>query len=328
MRAVAFADRLEGGIAAGDGARMGHRHRRARLGARDLEHDDRHVLRRGLVERRDEARGIAHRLEEQHDDAGARQIERIVKIVGRGGGDLLAGRDHQVEAEPLAAVEDRAEHRARMRDEGDRPRVAVVGPEGIAGDAHLALEVHEAHAVAATDLNAGLACAMLEPVQQRRVAVVRHVAIGQDGRRAGAALDGQRELCLEAVAADAEHGVIDRFGQIGERGQAGDAVDLVVFRVDRENLAVEAAAAQLDDQLVADAGRGRRGADDGDRARRQQRREAMIVDQGGSVSPTANFRDRRRMIHDAASRPLSDLRRVSHASTANRPSLAGSPPER
>ena len=56
-----------------------------------------------FLERAHEALRIARRLHEQSDDASARLIEREIEVLVHRDGELLAGRDDEVEIDALVA---------------------------------------------------------------------------------------------------------------------------------------------------------------------------------------------------------------------------------
>src|SRR5690606_13970282 len=117
--AIAFEHRLMRRMISGNGTGMADRQGRAFCGAANLQRDDGNVPLPSLAEPGNEAGRIAHRLEEETDNAGALLLQREIEII-RGGGCQLLPRGHrQVVTEPSVVVTKGTEHRSRMSDQSD-----------------------------------------------------------------------------------------------------------------------------------------------------------------------------------------------------------------
>ena len=127
--------------------------------------------------------------------------------------------------------------------------------------------------VAAADRHARLACPGAKPVEQPVIAFESAARI--DHRGAGAGLDGGGELRLEAMVGDDQDGEIDRLGKIADGGVTRQVLDPLVVRVDGVERPGETAAPDFMDDGVAGKAASIRGADNRDRARREQGAKAM-----------------------------------------------------
>ena len=80
-------------------AGMGRHGTPGALAAPDLQHHDRLAERGGAVERGDEALRLSDRLDKAADHRGARVLDQIFEVIGRGEHRLVARRDDVAEAE-------------------------------------------------------------------------------------------------------------------------------------------------------------------------------------------------------------------------------------
>ena len=91
------------------------------------------------------------------------------------------------------------------------------------------------------------------------------------------------------LGGDGDDRDVRRFRQVGDRGIGLQALHLGAVRIDRIERALEALRLHIGDRPAADAGRVGRGAEHGDRTRRQQWREAGkargCIGHGGRHSP-------------------------------------------
>ena len=149
--AVRREQRLPPSVGAGERARVGLDHRAAHGRRPDRQGDHRDVPLGRLRQRRRQAGKVAHRLEDQPDDAGLGRAERVGEVVGGGGDQLPARRDDRGEAEGAVRAQQRREDRAAVGHQGDgagRQRVSLE----VAERAHPGRHVDEPHAPAADDL--------------------------------------------------------------------------------------------------------------------------------------------------------------------------------
>ncbi len=149
-----------------------------------------------------------------------------------------------------------------------RPGLEAADPDAID-------DVVVAHAVAAADEQPGLAHAPADALAQRRLAIIGQHQRRVDRHRPHTGIDRIVERGLDAAVVDGEDDVLDRLRQRRQRRVAAHALDLLVARIDGVQRALVAAVQQVQHRLVTDAAAAHRGADDGDRARPQQRIEPM-----------------------------------------------------
>ncbi len=310
--AMAVEQRLIGGVVPRDGAGVAERQRGTRLGPPDLEHDHGNVALGGFGERRHERRGRARGLQEEADHPCRVLLERVVEVVGGGGHELLARGHHQIEPEARIVVREGAEHGAGMRDEGDVARAALA-QIGEARRPDAVRVVVEPHAVAAADRHARRARHGGDALGQGRGRIVLEIAAGKDHGGAGAVADRLGERRLKPGIGEAEHCEIDRLRQVGKACVATPALDLAIVRVDRIDRAREARALDHLQHVVAGRVGPRARAHEGDRARRQQRRQRMLA-HGSRVPPSSSTQAKRASRQaSAALRPCSLRMRLNSA---------------
>ena len=261
MDPVAVEHRLIGGVVPGDGPRVGGGQAGALLGAGDLEHHHGHVARPGLLQRRDEGGRVAHGLDEQGDDLGGRLVEGEVHVVADASVVLLTRRNHHIEAIARVVVGQHHEHRTGMADQGDTAGRAIW--RRLERDVAIGAEVVVAHAVAAEHRHTGGPGLGPQALGQFGLDIAFHIDGGEEDRGPGAAGDGIIQRRFEAFGPDTQHRQIGRRGQRCHGASARHPVDLVVLRVDRPDIAGEAAVAQHLDHIVADAAGARRCANQG-----------------------------------------------------------------
>jgi hypothetical protein len=261
-------------MVAGQRAGMAERERGALRSAPNLQDDDRDVALARLLQSGDEAGGIAHGFQEEADDARRRHLKREVQVVRDRRRQLLAGGHRQAEAEAAIGVAEAGEGGSGVRDECDAAALEP-GRRREAAHPQAVLQIVEAHAVAAADLQVGGARHGGDALGERRIAVAGKVAAGEDRGGAGAVPDGFGELRLDAGVADADDDVIDCLRQRGQRGITGQPVDLRVVGIDEVEAAAELAFADAADHAVADGLVFRRRANEGDGLGGQQRTQPM-----------------------------------------------------
>jgi hypothetical protein len=114
----------------------------------------------------------------------------------------------------------------------------------VARDEEAVAVVVEAHRVATEESDSGIAGDAAQPLRQRRLNIW-HGQAAEDDR--------------------GQHGAIDRFGQIRQRGVARHPVDFRAAKVDGVDGACKATVQRLAEEGVAERARRATGADDGDR---------------------------------------------------------------
>ena len=137
------------------------------------------------------------------------------------------------------------------------------------------IEVIESHAVAAADGQPRGPRDAGEARGQARLRIVLEIAAPEDGGRARARADGLLEHRLEPVVVDAEDGQVHGLGQCREARVTRPPGDFLVVGVDGIDPAAVAVAPGHAHAGLAEGALFRRGADDGDRIGRQQRREPV-----------------------------------------------------
>ena len=258
MQAVGGGQRLPRAVSRGQRAGVRRYQRPACLGRAHAEQHGGHVRGQRVGQHRAQAGRVPDRLEDQRQHPGFRQAQRVPGV-GRGRGDqLLAGRHSQAEAEAAARPQQRGEHRTRVGDQRDRPRVQV-GLD-VADGAQAAGDVHEPHAPRAAHGHARLAGDRGQPVPQPGGA--RKVkGRTENYGRTGVAFCRGVQLCLKGGVGDGEQHQIHRFGQLGQAGQAGHAFDVGVPGVDQVGTRARRAPGHLRDHARAEAARPRAGPD-------------------------------------------------------------------
>ena len=146
--AVLITEGLEGLVAADNSAAVAKGETDTGLAASDLDGDHGNIAGLGLFQGGPELFRLTYGLQEQGGDPGRWQVQRVVKIVGDGGGDFLARGDCHINPKPLAQIKQRGECRAGMGDVGNRPRPGAAADVERA-DREVKIEVIEPHTVAA-----------------------------------------------------------------------------------------------------------------------------------------------------------------------------------
>ena len=267
VHAVRAGQRLPRAVGRGQRARVRRDQGLGLLRQAHAEQDDRYVGGQGGGQRRAQPGGVPDRLQDQGQDPGLGQPQRVPGV-GRGGGDeLLPGRDGQAEAEPAARAQQRREHRPGVRDQGDRPGRHRVGLE-VPHRAQAAGHVHEPHASGPAHGHARVRGDRGQPVPQPRPAVSVE-GVSEDNGRTDLGACGQDQLILQRGVGHREQDQIHGFGHLGQVRQAGHAADLGVAGVDQVGARRGRAAGHLGDHPGAEAAGARAGADQGDAARLQ-----------------------------------------------------------
>ena len=262
-RRVAAEHGRERAVGADERARVRQGGPRGRLRAAHLEAGDGLARLGARAQRVDERLGSAHGLEEEPDRARVRIVGEEGEVVRRVRDRLRTGRDDAAQPDTAAEREERVGDRAGLAEDGDmagRRRVLRQAVPGGRASGH-----EEAHAVRPEQRGAELAGTRGEPLRRRRG---RRAGLGADSGDDERANSGRRRLLerrLDALVVDHEEGALGYLGQLGDARVAAQAGDLVPVRVHPPG-----ADAARDDGL--DRGDvARRRADDGERARGEER---------------------------------------------------------
>ena len=205
--------------------------------ATEFERNDHNAARTGAVQRSQKGLRLAHGFQHQANHAGRRLRDQEVDVLGHAGGQLLSGRNRVVEAQLAQVAHDARPGRAAVRDQG---HVARLFERGKRKTRHLQLvfQINKAHAVGTAQPHVALARNARQSVHQ--ILTGFGVAMGaakEHGRprlglRRQGQLLGQRGICHR-------HGhTVHRLRQSRQMGVGGAAVDLGVFGVDQEDLAL------------------------------------------------------------------------------------------
>ena len=209
-------------------------------------------------------------------DPHARVLDHGHHQLGKGDVGLVAGVDEIAESQAALTHQrgDSGAEGAGLRDEGDgagRRRAVRVLAEG---RVDILKGVDEAQAVGAAQHHAE----RLGLFRQRlfhRFAGRAHFAEagGEDHHRADAALAERFDVLQDVVRRHGDDRQIGGLGQRFDRRVTGDAGDLRILRVNKENAAVVALADQVLERPAADLGEVGGSANDGDAARIDQPRD-------------------------------------------------------
>ena len=235
---------------------------------------------------------------EQRDHCGIGIIDQEVHVLGHGEVGLVARGDDVAVLQALAraVIEDRKPHAAALRHHRDT-LVADVGNGRFApypfhgrteGRVHAVDGVEVALAIRPGDAHAGA------PGQRRH----RFLHLGGFAalfREAGRDHDNVLHACCGAALQFRHHHIGGNGHQREVQAAAGilrrrpdirialDAVDVLVTRIDRIELALEATGMHEVEQFAADLGLVGRGADDGDGLRFQERMQRVLLVCSGHV---------------------------------------------
>ncbi len=232
VHAVGGRQRLPGAVAGREGAGVGGDQGPAGGRGAGRQQHDRNVAGGGVGEDRTEQGPVPDRLEDEREDPRLRERERVPGVGGGGGDELLPGRNRDRETERPAGPQQGREHRARVRDQPDRPGRERVGL-GVADRPQPARHVHEPHAAGAAHRHPRGPRGRRDPVPKPGPAGVDGVdGRTEDDRRAHARFGRHLQLLLEGGVGHGEQGQVHRLGEIGQRRVAARAADLLIARVD------------------------------------------------------------------------------------------------
>ena len=243
-----------------------------------FDDDDRLDAGRG-ARRRHEGLGVADRLDIEENRARRRVEGEIIEEVGEIHVGHVADRDEAGKADLvlMRPGDQGGRDRSRLRHDGE-----IAGRHRMSGETRIesGARRNDAEAIRTDDADAGLA---RQSSQSRAERVRAMVGIGGDDD--GARNLQRRRLFDEsryAFARRREDGEIGRTGEIGEPADAGQAVDLLVARIDEPDLALETAVAQIGEHGMAETARPRARPDERQRARLEETVE-MARGHGGSA---------------------------------------------
>ena len=265
--------------------RTGVRARRflAQLGGARLVHHHR-LHRRDLARGLQKALAIAEALDVQGGDAGVFFFAQVAQVVVEADIGLVARPDVGGKADMAVVLgfeHERQQHVARLRDEADVAGLDVAQIEQV----HVLVQVEHARGVGTDDAHAARARGRHHlALELRAFGAGLAKATGEDDRALDALAPAVRHQGGEGGCRRAHQGQVHRPGNVVERSIGGHAEDLGHLGVDRIDLAAVIALDQAHHGLVAALGGVGRGADDGDRIRRQKVMQAAAR-WGGDAAP-------------------------------------------
>ena len=245
----------------------------------DREQHHLHAGLAGAAQRPAEPVAAADGLEHQGQHPGLAALDEVVDVVGGGRDQLLSGRHGQVEPEAQPGAQQRGEDRARVGDQRDGPDREVVAL-GVAHGAHAAAYVPEPHAPGAHQGHPGVG---RHPPEL--VADAVRVRAAEDHRAARTDLRRRGELVDEPGVPDAEQDQVRRVVEGVEVGNARQARDLGVRRVDQVDPLESRRPHRLGDHPAAEAAGSRARPDERDAARLEGPREGVA--QAALLNPYA-----------------------------------------
>ena len=258
------------------GERAGVRGRRllSARRARGFHRDDRYVAAVRIVGSARQQHRVRDGLQVKEDQLHLRVVRHGPRHVGDRDVRLVARGVHVPHADAAAAHEPvyHLAHAAALAHHRDRPVLRLdLGEEGREVRDRAGAEVGEALGVRAGDAHSGGARALGHrplhgPALLARLAEAR----GEDHRDSHAPRGALVHSGDRGVAAHDDEHELGHLRQRGERGIAPQPLDLGAVRIDRIDRAPEAVALHVKDRASADLVRILRGADDGDRARRDR----------------------------------------------------------
>ena len=218
---------------------------------------------------------VPERLEVEQDELGLRVVLPVLEQVVRGDVRLVPDRDEGREPEPARGglLEQREPERTALRREADvaragscagakvafRPGAADEDAEAVRADQPRAVGAHEREQL----LLAARALARRSRRSRPRSRRARASPSPSPPRPAASTASAGRQMTARSTGS----------GIVGDRGVGPDAGDRRCLRVDRVGDAAEVRVEDVAEELAADRAAARRGADDGDRPRREERRE-------------------------------------------------------
>ena len=296
-------ERLDARLRAGERSRVGAGGALAGRGRPALQREDRLAAGDAAGEPAEAAR-VAERLDVEQHDAGRLVVLPPLEQVVRGDVGLVPDRDERREPEParVGRLEQREAERAGLGGEADvaarrraggegrvQPRAGDRDPEAVRPDQPRAVRADEREQLL---LPLGALAADLREAGR------------DDDERAHAAAQRVLGGGEHVLARDGDHGQVDGIRDLRHGRVAADAGDGRALRVHRVRGPGEVRLEHVAEELAADRAPPRRGADDGDRLRLEER--AQRRDDGGVVAlldallEALGRRDRELDLDDAA----------------------------
>ena len=264
--------RAEGGVVAGHRARVRRGRARPGRGGADLEHRDADAGVGAQRERLAQPRAVAVALQEERDRAHALALGEGVQPVAGVDDRLVAARDHGVQAQAAARRQRVDRDVAALRDRRRRGRPRA----GTSASPHSAARSWKATIPSQLGPQTGRSwrCGRGAQGGLQALAVGRLAeARGVDDGAAAPARAGLLDHLGHARGGDGDDDRVDGLGQVGHGGHAGAPVDAPARRVHAPHAPAEAGAPEVAQRLVGVGAGSAGGADDGDRARREQWRQ-------------------------------------------------------
>ena len=198
-------------------------------------------------------------------------VNEIVHVILDAARRLVAGRDGIGEAETTARKRHREHrgHRPGLRDEANSgPRAQPIAREFDEGQRNAVDEIDEAEAIRPFDRHIRFRRDPRQlPLLGEPFGAGLGEACGKDDRRAGLAAGERAHRVQDGCPGDREHGRVDAFGQVIDRGDATAGANFGPLRVDEVNGALKAGAFEIGEHGGAERARLFRCADDRNRAR-------------------------------------------------------------
>ena len=167
---MAAAQRGQHIVIADDGAGMAHRQLRRFFGTPEMDNQHRNRAPPGLFQRGYEGRRIAHRLEQDRNDAGGFLLKQIVHVVADAGIDFLGAGNYVVEAKARIVVGEVSHAGTGMRQHRDMPR-GTPGRRFVETDEYAVVVVVKTHRVTAANRDSRRRGALPQTFGQRRLAI-------------------------------------------------------------------------------------------------------------------------------------------------------------
>ena len=269
-------------VLAGEGRGVGGGGGRARLGAPELDRDDRGLGRPRPLQGGEELRPVPAPFHVEED-----RLRRLVLGEERGAVPdvdvrLVAGGEHVAQGMPALAGEHVGEppERPALAHEPDLSRDHLVGERGVERGDRPAPEVRHAHAVGAHEADAGLAGEARHRGLRVPLAHLREPG-GEDDEGADLLLRALGEHAHDGGGGDGADREVDGARDVLDARERGETLDRVPARVDGVDRALEAVLDEGRDRPAPDLGGGGGGAEHRDRARAEEGLEGGEVDVGG-----------------------------------------------
>ena len=205
--------------------------------AAEFERNDHNAARTGALQRSQKGLGLAHGFEHQTNHAGRRLRDQEVDVLGHARGQLLTGRNGVVKAQLPQVAHDARPGRAAVRDQG---HVARLFERGKRKTRHLQLvfQIDKTHAVGTTQLHVAFARNARQGMHQILTGFGVPMGAAKEHGRACLGLRSQGQLLGQRGICHRHGHTVHRLRQSRQMGVGGAAVDLGVFGVDEEDIAL------------------------------------------------------------------------------------------